>query len=346
MRGFWEITRASTKAGWGDSLRFELEKKHETIIARNADRVIALNSSIKDELISRGVVSDKITIIPNGVNQEKFNKIQQVDLKINEGHFTFGYFGALANYEGIDDLLYALSDLKKNGNLFNFILAGDGPFKDEILELINTLSLGDCVYYLGRRSVAEIGYLYSKINCFVMPRKSMEVSEKIEPIKPFEAMLMKKPIIASDVAAVKAFINKVNANGILFKKGSRKDLKAKLLFVLKNKNESIKIGNSAYNWLLQNRLFSSLSIKYFELIDGLSKESGNFNDSKQRKKSPQVAKILIYADVDINLLDGSSIWLSSISETLAHGDNIHIDVLLKKDDLESKIVLPAIGSKL
>ena len=54
-----------------------------------------------------------ITIIPNGVNQEKFNKIQQVDLKINEGHFTFGYFGALANYEGIDDLLYALSDLKK-----------------------------------------------------------------------------------------------------------------------------------------------------------------------------------------------------------------------------------------
>ena len=78
--------------------------------------------------------------------------------------------------------------------------------------------------------------------------------------------------------------------------------------------------------MLQNRLFSSLSIKYFELIDGLQKESGNLNDRKQLKNSPQIGKILIYADVDINLLDGSSIWLSSISETLAQGDNIHIDV--------------------
>lgn len=40
-------------------------------------------------------------------------------------------------------------------------------------------------------------------------------------------------------------------------------------------------------------------------------------------------KILIYGDIDINIIDGSSIWVTSIINTLAENENIDIDYLLK-----------------
>jgi glycosyltransferase involved in cell wall biosynthesis len=43
----------------------------------------------------------------------------------------------------------------------------------------------------------------------------------------------------------------------------------------------------------------------------------------------QHLRILVYGDIDINIIDGSSIWLTSIIKVLSVNDNIQIDYLLK-----------------
>ena len=54
--------------------------------------------------------------------------------------------------------------------------------------------------------------------------------------------------------------------------------------------------------------------------------------------------ICIYADVDANVIDGSSIWLSSISEAFCHNDfNVH--VLLKKNIERDVVLKPLIENK-
>ncbi|WP_052345752.1 glycosyltransferase [Paucisalibacillus sp. EB02] len=40
-------------------------------------------------------------------------------------------------------------------------------------------------------------------------------------------------------------------------------------------------------------------------------------------------KVLLYGDVDLNFLDGSAVWLTSIANTLNYDQNINVDLLLK-----------------
>lgn len=54
-------------------------------------------------------------------------------------------------------------------------------------------------------------------------------------------------------------------------------------------------------------------------------------------------KILVYADVDMNIIDGSSIWVSSIMEMLAKYENSKVTLLLKRP-IERKILLEQLFS--
>ncbi|MFD2627847.1 glycosyltransferase [Oceanobacillus kapialis] len=40
-------------------------------------------------------------------------------------------------------------------------------------------------------------------------------------------------------------------------------------------------------------------------------------------------KVLLYGDVDLNIMDGSAVWLTSIANTLNYDSNINVDMLLK-----------------
>ena len=56
-----------------------------------------------------------------------------------------------------------------------------------------------------------------------------------------------------------------------------------------------------------------------------------------------VSKMLIYADVNMNVIDGSSIWLASITEAIAeHAGQIH---LLLKSNISRETVLHPLLSK-
>ena len=41
-------------------------------------------------------------------------------------------------------------------------------------------------------------------------------------------------------------------------------------------------------------------------------------------------RILIYGDVDLNVIDGSSVWLVNLARLLSQEQDIYVDILLKK----------------
>lgn len=51
-------------------------------------------------------------------------------------------------------------------------------------------------------------------------------------------------------------------------------------------------------------------------------------------------KVLIYADVDMNLIDGSSIWVTSLISVLTRSNDIKITLLLKRPIIRSILVDP------
>ena len=45
--------------------------------------------------------------------------------------------------------------------------------------------------------------------------------------------------------------------------------------------------------------------------------------------SARPIRVLLYGDLNLNLIDGSAIWLQSLAETLAVGERVDLTVLLK-----------------
>ena len=67
VRGLWEITQLSSNCHWGETDRFKLAASLETLVATEADLVLAITSQVRDDLVRRGVDSSSISLMPNSV---------------------------------------------------------------------------------------------------------------------------------------------------------------------------------------------------------------------------------------------------------------------------------------
>lgn len=52
----------------------------------------------------------------------------------------------------------------------------------------------------------------------------------------------------------------------------------------------------------------------------------------------RLLKVLVYGDIDLNFMDGSAVWLVSLSKMLVQNKNIKVDLLLKAPEKEDRLV--------
>src|SRR5690606_20930616 len=105
--------------GYANTAAFKKEQERDTFVAQQASHVFTLNQPMKDELVRRGVETNKIQLVPNGVSELPEIKPADPELKrklgINAGDKVIGYVGSLSAYEGLDLLLEACTELVQNG---------------------------------------------------------------------------------------------------------------------------------------------------------------------------------------------------------------------------------------
>src|SRR5699024_468011 len=75
VRGLWEITEASARPGFENTERFAAMRTLETLVATNADAVLAITPQVKEALVARGIDPQTISIAPNSVDPETFAPI-------------------------------------------------------------------------------------------------------------------------------------------------------------------------------------------------------------------------------------------------------------------------------
>ncbi|RLJ20345.1 hypothetical protein DJ031_05945 [bacterium endosymbiont of Escarpia laminata] len=335
VRGLWEITRASTFSGWGETERFALESNLEALVAKEADQVITITNGLKVELVRRGGQEDKIVIIPNAVNKEHFKPLApNQELKKNIGLKdapTIGYVGSIVDYEGLDDLVDALVLLKREGIAFNFLLIGDGNALAGIRNKVASLNLGDDVFILGRIPHHEVQEYYSLIDITPFPRKPLQVCEMVSPLKPFEAMAQQKTVIASSVEALQEIVQD-QKNGLLFEKGNVEDLADKLKYVLTDKALRERLAKEGVKWVLEHRDWSRVAARFDPVYDKAFVLNHEKLFSKiQEAKTMHPLSLLVYGDLNLNFVDGSAIWACSLVEMLAGLKNVSVTFLLKAD---------------
>ncbi|NEN91900.1 MAG: glycosyltransferase [Okeania sp. SIO3H1] len=108
-----------------------------------------------------------------------------------------------------------------------------------------------------------------------------------------------------------------------------------------NQDDSLrkKLQNEVKNFA-QNNFDASI---IFSQWDALILNQSSFSDRQFKSLSINTSKVLLYGDVNLNIIDGSSIWLTSLINTLNIETNFKITVLLKAS-LSKKVVIDSIDN--
>jgi glycosyltransferase involved in cell wall biosynthesis/spore maturation protein CgeB len=278
VRGFWEITRVSREPEWQNSPEFNQYVKMETTIAQEAERVFTLNRFMRDELGLRGVDLAKIDLVPNGYvalpDLSCQSRLTKADIGCNTRHVV-GYVGSFNEYEGLDDLVRACAQLRKEGVDLSLLLVGaSGPVgiqngkkecseSTKLQQLAKELGFADYLHLPGRVGPDSLADYYKMIDIVVISRKGLPVCNLVSPIKPLEAAAYGKPLLLSDVRPLDEFA-KISGVAITYKADSENDLQEKLKLLLMDNVVRKKMGDTA-------RRVSELKLRFTNVVQPIIK---------------------------------------------------------------------------
>jgi len=299
VRGLWEVTQASTQPDWADSERYHLMRALEQQAAREADLIITLTQELADELASWGVPRQRIVLVPNAVDTQRFTP-QAADrevakqLQLPHGVPVIGYAGSAVACEGLDLLLQALALLKKQGEDFVFVLVGDGAVMGTVQAQAKKLGLEKHCRFPGRVPFDQVPRYLSCMDIMPVPRLSSPVTEVVSALKPLEAMAMGKAVVLSDVSPHKTMAGN-NERAYLFAKDDAQALSHTLQQLMHDPAKRARIGQAAQAWVQAERSWNHVTSIYANALQTVRKQhhASNVTSSSKVKNLNQITLGLI-----------------------------------------------------
>lgn len=262
VRGLWEVTRGSRDPEWARSDQYKYIARMEADAARGATKVLAITRALQMELVERGVDEDKIVLVPNGVDTERFTPLprdEELAAQLGvSGKKVIGYVGSVVDYEGLELLLDAVRNLRRTHDGFHVLIVGDGAALENLREKTESESIEDVVTFTGRIPHAKVERYYSLIDITPFPRLPLPVCEMVSPLKPFEAMAMGKAVVASDVAALTEIVSP-GVTGLLHEKGNAESLTDQLGKLLDDPALMAALGERSREWVVAERDWRSIA---------------------------------------------------------------------------------------
>jgi len=221
VRAFWEDAAVDHGTASEGGLRYRLTRALETHALKRADAVTTICEGLRRDIVARGIPADKITVIPNAVDIDKFavGGVADQDLKAKlglQGARLIGFIGSFYAYEGLDILLRAVPALTATRPDLRILLVGGGPEDARLRQLAKDLNIADKVVFTGRVPHEQVQMYYDLLDVLVYPRLSMRLTDLVTPLKPLEAMAQGRVLAASDVGGHLELIVD-GKTGVLFK---------------------------------------------------------------------------------------------------------------------------------
>ncbi len=196
-------------AVWGQGsdvyLPNQFVKLTSKVVIKNADSVIALTENMREELLK--ICDRRISVVPNGINIEKFKSPTGIRKKENEK--TIIFVGRLHPVKGVKYLIEAMATVHKKMPNIRLVIVGDGIERLKLGELTKKLDLNDSVKFVGQVPQERVFENMNQADIFVLP----SLSEGF-PVVLLEAMATGLPIIATNVRGIPDIVEN-GVNGYL-----------------------------------------------------------------------------------------------------------------------------------
>lgn len=230
-------------------------------IMRFSDRLVAATPLEKNQMSwLYGASSDKIDIVPPGVDLNRFKPIEQHEARVKIGvppdDNMILFVGRLQPLKGLDTLIRALALVRQREpalakKVCVSIIGGDANPDSEVeqqeLEKLSKLqaelNIADLVTFLGAKDQDTLVYYYSAAKMVVMPSHYESFG-----MVAIEAMACGTPVIASDVGGL-TFSIEDGFNGYLVPGRDPKALADKIILLLKYPTLREQLSDQAQAWV-------------------------------------------------------------------------------------------------
>ena len=209
VRGFWELSQATRQPSYVDSEAYTAQSTRDSFVAAQSTGVFTLNDTMKQELIARGVQSDVIRLVPNGLSSISQLNVNSQELReslgIDANDNVIGYVGSFNSYEGIEDLIEAVAQLNATEQTVKLLLVGDASAITKLGASSDSIDSAPWLIKTGRVPHDDVIKYFSVIDTIVIPRRNEQVCTIVPPMKIVEAISFGKKVVVSNVPPLQEY---------------------------------------------------------------------------------------------------------------------------------------------
>ena len=176
-----------------------LLERLELWLYHRSTAVVALTSSFRRNLVSRGVSPEKVRVIQNGVDLNRFHPRSAPAKLVKdlgaEGKFVMSYIGTVGMAHAVNKIIAAADELRDVPELL-FLIVGEGAKKKDIETLVVSRGVVN-VKVLPGVPKENVGDYYALTDLSLITLRNEPLFKTVIPSKIFEVMAMAKPILST-----------------------------------------------------------------------------------------------------------------------------------------------------
>ena len=236
---------------------------------RLARHIIAVGEGYKQQLLGKGVSSQRISVVMNGVDKSMFFP-RPADTKLKSqlrltDKFVCSYVGTIGLAGGLEVVLRAaliLEEMKRDDIVF--LLVGSGAMRDDLEAEQKRIGLSN-VIFTGQLEKSEMPAILSISDAVLVHLTKTDLFLTVMPSKIFEAAGMARPIICG-VAGYAAELVKKAGGGICIEPENPGELVDAIDFLVDHPDKGKKMGECGYKFITEHYDRDILAENYLGII--------------------------------------------------------------------------------
>jgi len=235
-----------------------------------ATRIVTVGEGYRDQLADRGVATERIDIVPNGVDRGLFadrggGPVLRDKFDLGDA-FVCSYIGTIGMGSGLEVVLRAARLLRDEGrDDIVFMLVGDGAVREALERTARQEGLKRVVF-TGRQDKRVVPDFLSMADACLVHLVRRDLFRTVLPSKIFEAAAMKKPIILGVEGSAAQIVEEANA-GICIEPENEAELVETVTRLAQDRELARRMGQAGFDSIAAIYDYDRLAEKYAEVIE-------------------------------------------------------------------------------
>lgn len=244
----------------------------ERRVLNATSHVVAVSEPIRAWASSLGVDRRHATVMPNGVNIERFTGSKpatHTDLDADDRPVV-GFVGTLKAWHGTPMLVRAMGYIARvrgKAKTPRLLIVGDGPQREMLGQLAVEEGISDLTVFTGSVPHQDIPAWIARMDIAVAPYDDLQ-NFYFSPLKVYEYMAAGKAVIASNIGQITECVTH-QSDGLLYQPGNITSLADQVSILLEDEDLRTSLGDNArqkaiatHSWAINAQSVTELIKRY------------------------------------------------------------------------------------